>query len=122
MGAGGSEKACSDNPPVPPLPVDPSSRFWPQYGANNTKCIDGQHQVKDQITCQAEAVAAGQQYYQYAVKDGRGYCQTSRYCSKLVTGTDWNWKVYTSNIYGYQSYPGLDGINIWPLLMAPGTP
>merc|ERR1719326_987600 len=54
--------------------------------------LPGDHVVWDQITCQAEAEAAGHSYYQWAPDSSS--CNTAATCSPYITGTSWSWQIY----------------------------
>jgi len=74
---------------------------WPQYAGNYTKCEAEKEQVvvESQAACQAKAVDAGAEYYQYAGDDHRGSCWWSAKCISPTSGTGYNWRIYSQALW-----------------------
>merc|ERR1712232_1474447 len=76
----------------------PVQALWPQSGASNSKCAGANHEhaVASQNACQAEAVAAGHEYYQFSDHGYYYMCATAATCSSHITGTGtpWTWRIY----------------------------
>merc|ERR1712228_1111986 len=74
----------------------PVQALWPQSGASNSKCAGANHEhaVASQNACQAEAVAAGHEYYQFSDHGYYYMCATAATCSSHITGTQWTWRIY----------------------------
>jgi len=66
--------------------------FWPQLGADNSRCSKGSHVVRSRFACQAEAAANGHTYYQYQPE--KKLCDTASTCEPPITGTKNPWKIY----------------------------
>merc|ERR1712232_1023872 len=102
-GCGYDGDDCSSNiaptPTPPPAPTTATVQaLWPQSGASNSKCAGANHEhaVASQNACQAEAVAAGHEYYQFSDHGYYYMCATAATCSSHITGTGtpWTWRIY----------------------------
>ena len=91
--AGREEKVTSCNAPPPPL--------WQQVGSNHEKCKEKEgsahSKVADRAACQAEAVAAGVEWYSLRKrKENAGYkCFYSKTCV-VKDGTEESWQRFSS--------------------------
>jgi hypothetical protein len=67
--------------------------LWPQIGEDHSKCHgDNEHEVSSQRACQAEALAAGHEYYQWSAEITK--CATAVSCDNPTTGLRFDWKIY----------------------------
>lgn len=117
--------AICDGEATPDDQADPSVNaphpdidLWPQLGLGNRKCAEdgcglaGHHtgigyanctegmKVRDLSECQAAAVSAGHEFYQYVSVEGKKFCHTTATCDNPITDTKWDWKIYSPTACG----------------------
>lgn len=116
MLAGGTSETCSDDPPEAPR------ASWSQVPGEEVRCtnastLDGDFRpVADAAACQSEAEAMGHSYVEFRATEGAGaQCLTLARCDVQTAGAPS--RVFARDMYGAESYPGLDGVDLWPWLV-----